>query len=106
MPLQELPLNPTPSPPYAPAGTSPKPYSPTPPPPYTPCRNFAARNDSNPATHCFVASPELVTAFAIAGDLTFNPEKDSLVAAGGPSRGRGACRPGAGGLEPQGLIRL
>lgn len=30
-------------------------------------RNFAARNDGNPATHCFVASPEIVTAFAIAG---------------------------------------
>lgn len=38
-------------------------------------RNFAARNDGNPATHSFVTSPELVTAFAIAGDLTFNPEK-------------------------------
>ncbi|MEW5312386.1 MAG: hypothetical protein WDW38_004025 [Sanguina aurantia] len=46
-------------------------------------RNFAARNDANPATHCFVASPELVTAFAIAGDLTFNPEKDTLVGADG-----------------------
>lgn len=46
-------------------------------------RNFAARNDSNPATHAFVASPEIVTAFAIAGDLTFNPEKDTLVGADG-----------------------
>ena len=46
-------------------------------------RNFAARNDSNPATHAFVASPEIVTAFAIAGDLTFNPEKDALVGADG-----------------------
>jgi len=46
-------------------------------------RNFAARNDGNPATHAFVASPEIVTAFAIAGDLTFNPEKDSLVGADG-----------------------
>ena len=36
-------------------------------------RNFAARNDGNPATHAFVTSPELVTAFAIAGDLSFNP---------------------------------
>ncbi|GBF87346.1 aconitate hydratase [Raphidocelis subcapitata] len=41
-------------------------------------RNFAARNDSNPATHAFVASPEIVTAFAIAGDLTFNPATDAL----------------------------
>ncbi|GIL55400.1 hypothetical protein Vafri_10960 [Volvox africanus] len=46
-------------------------------------RNFAARNDGNPATHAFVASPELVTAYAIAGDLTFNPEKDTLVGADG-----------------------
>ena len=42
-------------------------------------RNFAARNDANPATHAFVTSPEMVTAFAIAGDLSFNPEKDTLV---------------------------
>ena len=46
-------------------------------------RNFAARNDGNPATHCFVASPEIVTAFAIAGDLSFNPERDTLVGADG-----------------------
>jgi len=46
-------------------------------------RNFAARNDGNPATHAFVASPEIVTAMAIAGDLTFNPEKDTLVGADG-----------------------
>lgn len=42
-------------------------------------RNFSARQDGNPNTHAFVASPELVTALAIAGDLTFNPLKDSLV---------------------------
>lgn len=41
-------------------------------------RNFAKRNDGNPNTHAFVASPEVVTAFAIAGDLTFNPMRDSL----------------------------
>ncbi len=41
-------------------------------------RNFAARNDSNPETHSFVASPEIVTALAIAGRLTFNPMTDSL----------------------------
>lgn len=41
-------------------------------------RNFAKRNDGNPNTHAFVASPELTTAFAIAGNLTFNPMKDSL----------------------------
>ena len=42
-------------------------------------RNFAARNDGNPSTHAFVTSPELTTAFAFAGDLTFNPETDTLV---------------------------
>ena len=41
-------------------------------------RNFTSRNDGNPETHAFVASPELVTAFAIAGSLSFNPMTDSL----------------------------
>lgn len=41
-------------------------------------RNFAKRADGNPNTHAFVASPELVTALAIAGDLTFNPLTDYL----------------------------
>jgi aconitate hydratase len=41
-------------------------------------RNFAKRNDGNPNTHAFVASPEVVTAFAIAGDMTFNPLTDTL----------------------------
>lgn len=41
-------------------------------------RNFAKRNDGNPNTHAFVASPEIVTALSIAGDLTFNPITDSL----------------------------
>ena len=41
-------------------------------------RNFTGRNDANPATHAFVASPEVVTAMAFAGDLRFNPMKDSI----------------------------
>lgn len=41
-------------------------------------RNFAKRNDGNPNTHSFVASPEMVTAMAIAGDMTFNPLTDTL----------------------------
>ncbi len=41
-------------------------------------RNFSKRNDGNPATNSFVASPEIVTAFALAGKLTFNPLTDSL----------------------------
>jgi aconitate hydratase len=42
-------------------------------------RNFAKRNDGHAGTHAFVASPEIVTAFAIAGDLTFNPITDTLI---------------------------
>jgi aconitate hydratase len=42
-------------------------------------RNFAKRNDGNPNTHSFVASPEIVTAYAISGDLCFNPLTDYLV---------------------------
>ena len=42
-------------------------------------RNFAKRNDGNPNTHAFVASPEIVTALAIAGDITFNPMTDKLM---------------------------
>lgn len=41
-------------------------------------RNFSKRNDGNPQTRAFVASPEIVTAMAIAGDLTFNPLTDTL----------------------------
>lgn len=41
-------------------------------------RNFAKRADGNPNTHSFVASPEIVTALAISGSLTFNPMKDKL----------------------------
>ncbi|MDX2188550.1 MAG: aconitate hydratase [Bacteroidota bacterium] len=41
-------------------------------------RNFAKRADGNPNTYAFVASPEIVTAMAIAGDLTFNPLTDYL----------------------------
>lgn len=41
-------------------------------------RNFAKRNDGNPNTHGFVASPEIVTAYSIAGSLTFNPLTDTL----------------------------
>jgi aconitate hydratase len=42
-------------------------------------RNFQSRNDGNPNTLAFVASPELTTALAIAGDLSFNPLTDTLV---------------------------
>lgn len=42
-------------------------------------RNFSKRNDGNPNTHGFVASPEIVTAMAISGDMLFNPLTDTLV---------------------------
>jgi aconitate hydratase len=42
-------------------------------------RNFSKRADGNPNTHAFVASPELVTALVIAGDITFNPLTDTLI---------------------------
>ena len=42
-------------------------------------RNFAKRNDGNPETLAFVASPEITTALAIAGSLSFNPITDELI---------------------------
>jgi len=42
-------------------------------------RNFAKRNDGNANTHSFVASPELVTAMVLSGDLCFNPLTDTLI---------------------------
>jgi aconitate hydratase len=41
-------------------------------------RNFAKRNDGLASTHAFVASPEIVTALAMAGSISFNPLKDKL----------------------------
>lgn len=41
-------------------------------------RNFTGRHDSNPATHSFVTSPELTTAFSFVGDLRFNPMTDPV----------------------------
>jgi aconitate hydratase len=46
-------------------------------------RNFPGRNDANPATLAFVASPEVVIAYALAGDLSINPLKDELEGEGG-----------------------
>ena len=46
-------------------------------------RNFTGRNDANPETHAFVASPEIVTALALGGSLKFNPMTDQLEGANG-----------------------
>jgi aconitate hydratase len=41
-------------------------------------RNFAKRNDGLASTHAFVASPEIVTALAMAGSISFNPLTDKI----------------------------
>jgi len=46
-------------------------------------RNFPKRNDGSPATLAFIGSPEIVTAMALAGRLTFNPMTESLTAPDG-----------------------
>jgi aconitate hydratase len=46
-------------------------------------RNFPRRNDGQPTTMNFIASPEIVTALAAAGRLSFNPLTDMLTAADG-----------------------
>ena len=46
-------------------------------------RNFPRRNDGQPTTMNFIASPEIVTAFALAGRLSFNPLNDTLTGADG-----------------------
>ena len=46
-------------------------------------RNFPMRNDGQPTTMNFISSPEIVTAFALAGRLSFNPLTDSLTGADG-----------------------
>jgi aconitate hydratase len=48
-------------------------------------RNFSKRADGNPNTHAFVASPEIVTAIALAGRLDFNPITDKLINENGES---------------------
>jgi aconitate hydratase len=46
-------------------------------------RNFPRRNDGSPTTMNFIGSPEIVTAFALARRLSFNPLTDTLTDAGG-----------------------
>jgi aconitate hydratase len=41
-------------------------------------RNFAKRNDGNPQTHAFVASPEMTTVMTLSGDLGFDPRTDTI----------------------------
>ena len=46
-------------------------------------RNFPARNDGEPSTMNIIGSPEIVTALALAGRLSFNPMTDTLTGADG-----------------------
>jgi aconitate hydratase len=46
-------------------------------------RNFPMRNDGQPTTMNFIGSPEIVTAMALAGNLSFNPLTDSLTGSDG-----------------------
>ncbi len=63
-------------------------------------RNFPARNDGNPNTQCFIASPEIVLALAIAGSLYFNPLKDELDTKAGKMMSPGKVPD----VPPQGFI--
>jgi len=72
-------------------------------------RNFAKRNDGNPNTFSFVASPEIVTAMAIAGRLSFNPLTDKLINDAGEAvmldEPKGESAPAQGyAVEDAGLI--
>lgn len=67
-------------------------------------RNFAKRTDGNPNTHAFVASPEIVTALAIAGDLTFNPVTDYLTNARGEKVK--LAEPSGFDLPPNGFVNI
>lgn len=67
-------------------------------------RNFAKRTDGNPNTYTFIASPEIVTALAIAGDLTFNPLKDTLINRKGENVK--LAEPSGSDLPPDGFINV
>lgn len=49
-------------------------------------RNFPGRNDANPDTLAFIASPEIVMAYGLAGRLSFNPDSDALAGRDGSFR--------------------
>ncbi len=66
-------------------------------------RNFPRRNDGNAETMAFIASPEIVAAYAIAGRLSFNPLSDSIETAGGATIKLNAPGP-APDLPPNGFV--
>ena len=63
-------------------------------------RNFPGRNDGNPKTMSFLASPEVVTAMSYSGSTSFNPMKDSIpLPSGEPFKfgpPKGTLLPGSG----------
>ncbi len=67
-------------------------------------RNFPRRNDGNPETLAFIASPEIVTAFALKGSLDFNPLTDTLEAPDGTKFMLEP--PGQGGLPAKGFSEV
>ena len=67
-------------------------------------RNFAKRTDGNPNTHAFVASPEIVTALVIAGELTFNPVTDYLTNSSGEKVK--LAEPSGFDLPPNGFVSI
>jgi len=67
-------------------------------------RNFPARNDGSRETLAFIASPEIVAAYALSGKLSFNPLKDTLQGADGKPFTLAAPKP-APDLPANGFVR-
>ena len=67
-------------------------------------RNFAGRNDGSADTNSFIASPEVVMAYSLAGKLSFNPLKDELTAPNGTKYRLSPPLP-APELPPNGFVR-
>lgn len=67
-------------------------------------RNFPARNDGSRETLAFIASPEIVAAYALAGRLSFNPLTDTLPGGDGKPFKLTAPKP-APDLPANGFVR-
>lgn len=65
-------------------------------------RNFRGRNDANPETRAFLTSPAMAAALAIAGDVGFDPERDTLHSSAGEPFKLVPPKPPA--LPPDGLV--
>jgi len=67
-------------------------------------RNFPRRNDGNSETHAFIASPEIVAAYAVSGKLSFNPLTDTVSSSSGDTFKLDPPQP-APDLPPNGFVR-